>query len=71
MIPIRCFSCGGVIAHKWTSFQTDLQDGMTANDSMNRHGIKRLCCRRMFLGHVDTIDKQILYTLPPDRKKEE
>ena len=25
IIPVRCFSCGKVIAHKWEQFQNEIQ----------------------------------------------
>lgn len=61
MIPIRCFSCNKVIANKWIMYNNHLDSGMNANNAFAEVGIYRYCCKRMFLGHVDIIDKLLLY----------
>jgi len=33
---------------------------------LNELDIKRICCRRMFLGHVEIIDKLIKYDVAKD-----
>lgn len=38
LIPIRCFSCGKVIADKWRHYQAKLQEHLeSAGDSKDRH----------------------------------
>ena len=32
LIPIRCFSCGKVIADKWRHYQTKLQEHLDSTD---------------------------------------
>ena len=61
MIPIRCFSCNKVIANKWEKYKFNLDSGMSANNAFVELGIQRYCCKRMFLCHVDIIDKLLLY----------
>lgn len=52
-IPIRCFTCGKVIANKWEHFK-DLKDkGHNPATILNNLGFTRYCCRRMFLTHVE------------------
>lgn len=62
MIPVRCFSCGQVIADKWEEFDRrvnkEKEDPVKVFDSL---GVKRYCCRRMLLGHVDLIDDIMNY----------
>jgi DNA-directed RNA polymerase I, II, and III subunit RPABC5 len=53
IIPIRCFSCALVIADKWEKYQHLIKEGYTEEKALNEVGLKRYCCRRMFLGHVD------------------
>lgn len=53
IIPIRCFSCAKVIADKWEKYQELIKSGLTEAEALNEVGLKRYCCRRMFLGHVD------------------
>ena len=67
IIPIRCFTCGKVIANKWEQYKIDIKSvdeggkGMNVNDALDKAGMIRYCCRRMFLGQVDTIDTIIMY----------
>lgn len=89
IIPVRCFTCGTVIAGKWCAYERecDAQDkgpaasasthrqteehgagasnasmqyrgdnGVDRGAIMDRLGIKRICCRRHFLGNVDLMD---------------
>ena len=62
LIPVRCFTCNKVIANKWNSYQNDIHDGISIKDSLDKAGLKRYCCRRMFLGHVDLLDKMLMYS---------
>ncbi|MEM3399698.1 MAG: DNA-directed RNA polymerase subunit N [Candidatus Micrarchaeia archaeon] len=61
MIPIRCFTCGAVIAHKYEEYKERIRNGEKAADVLTDLGIKRYCCRRMFLSHVDLIDEVAKY----------
>jgi len=61
MIPIRCFSCGAVIAHKYEEYAKKVKEGENPEKVLNKIGFKRYCCRRMFLSHVDLIDEVIRY----------
>ncbi|VVC43127.1 DNA-directed RNA polymerase, subunit N/Rpb10,RNA polymerase subunit RPB10 [Cinara cedri] len=61
-IPIRCFTCGKVIANKWESYLGLLQAEYTEGDALDALGLKRYCCRRMLLGHVDLIEKLLNYS---------
>jgi DNA-directed RNA polymerase subunit N len=56
MIPIRCFSCGKPVAHLWEEYQERVAKGESRKDVMDSLGMKRYCCRALFLGHVDLID---------------
>ena len=53
IIPIRCFSCGKPIAHLWEEYQERIAKGESKKEVMDSLGLKRYCCRAMFLGHVD------------------
>ena len=90
IIPVRCFTCGKVIADKWEEYerrcklrQAELErtsgssssanvnaDAMVTTSSrgatvvidsykgaiLDELGIRRICCRRHMLTHVDLID---------------
>ena len=51
MIPVRCFTCGRVLANSWESYSTRVKNGEEPADVMNDLGITRVCCRRMFVTH--------------------
>lgn len=62
IIPVRCFSCGKVVGDKWEPYLSLLQDeGMSEGDALDRLELRRYCCRRMVLTHVDLIQKFLLY----------
>ncbi|EQD62486.1 RNA polymerase, N/8 Kd subunit [mine drainage metagenome] len=60
MMPIRCFSCGAVVADKWDEYDRRVnkehEDPGKVLDSL---GVKRYCCRRMFVGNIELIDEFI------------
>ncbi len=72
IIPIRCFTCGKVIADKWNYYCKEVskkqdQDSVLNVNSKNMQktvegkvldtlGLKRYCCRRMMISHVDLIN---------------
>lgn len=53
IIPIRCWSCGKPIAQHWEDFKQRVEKGEDRKKILDEHGLKRYCCRAMFLGHVD------------------
>ena len=61
MIPVRCFSCGQVIGNKWEKFKARVDNGEDPEKVLNDLGVKRYCCRRMLISHVDLIDEVIDY----------
>ncbi len=64
IIPIRCFTCGSLIADKWEIFINRVNTGEDPGKVLDDLGVKRYCCRRMFLSHVDIIQEIIHYTRP-------
>lgn len=53
IIPIRCFSCNLVIADKWERYHQLIKEGHTEAVALDTVKLKRYCCRRMFLSHVN------------------
>lgn len=60
IIPISCFTCNKVIAHLWEEYLEKLKskekkkinDNKSVsfeNEILEKLGIKRYCCKRMFL----------------------
>lgn len=51
-----------VIGNKYdTYFRMLLENDGKAGEALNALGLKRYCCRRMILTHVDLIDKLLAY----------
>ena len=55
IIPVRCFSCGKVVAHLWEEYKERTEKGENAKKVLDDLGLKRYCCRALFLGHVDLL----------------
>lgn len=65
IIPMRCFTCGKVLADCWEHFvaarakiEPDDGDdlfmrGPAVGRILDELGLRRMCCRRHMLGHVD------------------
>ena len=62
IIPIRCFSCGTVIAHKWEAFNEKLAEGASVGEALDHVGFERYCCRRMYVGHIDLIEEIVPFS---------
>lgn len=57
IIPIRCQSCGKPIAHLWEEYKERIAKGEDKKHIMDSLGLKRYCCRAVFLGHVDLLEQ--------------
>lgn len=71
IIPIRCFTCGKVLADKWDYYVKKCEE-LENNDKEKKDNkyftepfkekilddlqLNKYCCRRMMLSHVDIID---------------
>ena len=62
IIPIRCFSCGKLIAHIYKPYQELIEKGESPDNAFKKLGIERFCCRRMIVGHVDLIDDLLKFS---------
>jgi len=56
-----------VVGDKWQNYTTLLEAGQEEEVALTMLGLKRYCCRRMVLTHVDLIEKLLLYN-PHERK---
>ena len=59
IIPIRCFSCGKPIAHLWEEFSKLVKDKENPKKILDDLGLKKYCCRGMFLGHIELADTAV------------
>ncbi|MFX0074487.1 MAG: DNA-directed RNA polymerase subunit N [Candidatus Hermodarchaeota archaeon] len=62
IIPIRCFSCGKLIAHIYKPYLELLEKGETAENAFKQLGIERFCCKRMVVGHVELLDDLLKFS---------
>jgi len=53
IIPIRCFTCGKEISSHYEQYLDLEADELPKNEIFKIIGIKRICCKRMFIGNVD------------------
>ena len=75
IIPIRCMTCGKILADKWFKYLELVKEktGVTTDDNLldiniknikktpegealDELKLKRYCCRRHMLTHVDLVD---------------
>jgi DNA-directed RNA polymerase subunit N len=60
MMPVRCFTCGAVVADKWEEYDKRVNaDHEEPGKVLDDMGVKRYCCRRMFISNVELIDEFI------------
>jgi DNA-directed RNA polymerase subunit N len=71
IIPVRCFSCGRVVASDYERFKAAMDKirstGRKPEDSeiektLDDLGVERYCCRRMILSHIDLIDEVLPFS---------
>lgn len=64
IIPIRCFTCNKLIANLHEEYKQLLLDGLSQKEALDKVGMKRMCCRRMFLGHVGISELLLKFEAP-------
>ncbi len=57
IIPIRCFSCGKPVAQLWESYKEKVEAGEDPKKVLDELKLERYCCRSLFLGHIDLLEK--------------
>ena len=60
LFPVRCFTCGTVIGDRYEEY-TGLLKKNKPGEVLDKMNIKRYCCRRMFLSHVDLVGEVTQY----------
>ena len=62
IIPVRCFTCGKVVADKYDQFRREVRQGEDPAVVLDKLGLNRYCCRRMLLAHIDIIDSFMAFS---------
>ncbi len=57
LVPVRCFTCGSLIADKFDVYRTRTGAGEEPGEVLDSLGIGRYCCRRMLLTSIETIQQ--------------
>lgn len=58
IIPVRCYSCGKPVGHLWEEYKERTEeDGEEEKEVLDDLELDRYCCRALFIGHVDLIDR--------------
>lgn len=70
IIPVRCFTCGKLIGDKWEEFARRVKAGEEPGDVLDGLGVKRYCCRRMLLSHVEVIDEVLRFYEVAEKRRE-
>ena len=61
LVPVRCFTCGNLVAHKYAEYTARVKAGEDPAMVMDSLNIKRYCCRRMLISSVETVYQVIPY----------
>jgi len=70
IIPIRCFTCGNILASKYNKWKQNIKKFKQSNilsfngkntkvfaKEMEKIGVTRYCCKRHFLGQMNILEK--------------
>ena len=68
LCPVRCYSCGKVVADKYYEFKEEVDKLHVPKEGdigiiLDKLGFERYCCRRMMMGHVELIDDVMKYNV--------
>ena len=55
--PIRCVTCGKVLADKWLRYKELIENGVTIEEALNQLGLKRPCCRIRMRSPFKTVQR--------------
>ena len=71
IIPVRCFTCGNLIADMYNEYQEKVRSGEDPAKALDSLGITRYCCRRMLLTSLETIQQIIPFYEAIQRRNQE
>lgn len=59
-VPVRCFSCNKVVGHLYDEFSRRHSGNDRCGELLTELGLHRVCCRRIFLTHANTVEEDIV-----------
>jgi len=62
LTPVRCFSCGQIVADKYEPYANRVKDGNNPKEVLDELGLFKYCCRRMIVSQIDLIDIILPYS---------
>ena len=62
MFPVRCYTCNAFVGSNYSEYTKRVSNNETKKEVLDSLGIYRICCRRMFLGHVHIISDLIRFS---------
>tara|TARA_B110000263_G_scaffold18617_1_gene14814 strand:+ start:243 stop:479 length:237 start_codon:yes stop_codon:yes gene_type:complete len=71
LVPVRCFTCGKLVADKYSDYQNKIKTGEEPKKVLDELGMDRYCCRRMLLTTVETIQQVIPFYEAMDKRNQE
>ena len=71
LVPVRCFTCGKLIADRFKEYQSRVKSGEDPAKVLDSLGFKRYCCRTMMLTSVETIHQVIPFNEAIRRRQQE
>ncbi len=71
LVPVRCFTCGSLIADRFTRYKKEIRAGKDPGEVLDLMNMSRYCCRRMFLTSVETIHQVIPFFEAVGKRNEE
>lgn len=61
MFPVRCYTCNAVLAHMHPEYMRSTHKAGGAKETLDRLGVTRMCCRRVFLSYVDLVTESLAH----------
>ena len=59
MLPVRCYTCNAMVAHR--PYLEYVQGGIAPAVALEKCDVRRMCCRRMYLGFVNIMEDLIAH----------
>lgn len=61
IIPVRCFTCGNLVADKYQEYVKRVRAGEDPAKVLDSLGLRRYCCRRMLITNFDIAEHVLPY----------